>query len=349
MTAEIPDALLWGLRRYLAAPNASIIALHRQPFQGGLSGSALEYWRMHLHRAGVQATMTLIYKRGAVVSGAFLRGAPQREALVYSVLSSQVPIDVPTIVAVDVLAGDLWMLPFPPSKHTSHWLADWEAEDVDAALKDLARLHLKFWRTEEVLGQWPWLARPTTRDAGDLAGEGLAGLEIITEVGAYDDSLTPRRVAQLRALAENPTPLLSVLNQGGFTLLHGDAGFQNIALSRDGRQRIWYDWQLASVGPAALDLVTFLHPWAYPDASPPYPLAEMVERYLMFLEQRGLGVNRSDFRAQLDAALLWRWLIQWAPLLGQYRDRLRADVRARLYAAFEQLHWPALARWADRG
>ena len=40
-------------------------------------------------------------------------------------------IDMPTVVAVDIPAGDLWMLPFPPAKHTSHWMADWDERDIE--------------------------------------------------------------------------------------------------------------------------------------------------------------------------------------------------------------------------
>ena len=239
MAVEIPAALLWGLRRYLAAPNATVRTLQRQPFQGGLSGSVLEYWHLRLHRAGVQATITLVYKRGVVVSGVFMRGAPQREALAFVQLPEELPIAMPTVVAVDVPAGDLWMLPFPPSKHTSHWMANWSKGDTEQVLQDLARLHSAFWNKHEILDDWSWLARPTTSDATALAGDGLTGLDAIIAADAYDQSLTPDRVAKLRALALDPADLLHPLNDGPITLLHGDAGFQNIALTSDGRQRIW--------------------------------------------------------------------------------------------------------------
>jgi hypothetical protein len=348
MAVEIPAALLRGLRRYLDAPQATVRALHRQPIEGGLSGSALEYWRLRLHRAGERTLLTLVYKRGAVVNGAFLRGAAQREALAFVHLPGRSPIDMPTVVAVDRPRGDLWMLPFPPAKRTSHWLADWEQDDIAQALQDLARLHSAFWNKRGVLDEWPWLARPTTSDAAALAADGLIGLDAIISASAFDQALTPDRIAWLRALALNPAALLDPLNEGPFTLLHGDAGFQNIAITLDGRQRIWYDWQLVAAGPPALDLVTFLHPWAYPGARPALSFAEMLELYLEALSRRGLSLDAGHFQCQLDAALLWRWISQWAPLLGQYRQRLRPEVRSRLYAAFEQLHWPALARWIAR-
>lgn len=341
--AVVPPALLWGLRRYLAAPQAVVVACQRQPLRGGLSGSTLEYWHVQLRQAGLTNRITLVYKRGAVVTGAFLAGAPRREALVYAHLAERLPLGLPTAVAFDTQTGDLWFLPFPPGRYSSHWQADWGEAEVRAALDDLARLHAAFWEAP-ALASWPWLAQPTGRDAAALLDDGRRGLEALVADGAYDDCLTAKRVQQLLALARAPEGLLSELQAAGRTLLHGDAGFQNVLIAQDGR-RLWYDWQLAAVGPPALDLATFLHPWHYPEAEPPLPPAAMMETYVQRLALRGHPLDPETFRRQLDAALLWRWLIQWAPLLGLYRQRLRPDVQQRLYHVFTRLHWPALARW----
>ena len=170
--------------------------------------------------------------------------------------------------------------------------------------------------------------------AGSLAGAGV-----------YDDILTPERVEKLLGLAREPGELLATLASGPQTLLHGDAGFQNIAITRDGLERIWYDWQLVSWGPPALDWVTFLHPWGYPEAHPPIQPEEMTALYLQELDRRGVTLDEQVFASQLDAAFLWRWLIQWAPLFTTHRQRLRPEVRERLGRAFQCYHWPALERW----
>ncbi|NOX63606.1 MAG: hypothetical protein GXP42_16910 [Chloroflexi bacterium] len=344
MTTRAPEALVWGVRRYLAARGAEIRAVHRQPFQGGLSGSALEYWHLSLRRAGMQTNMTVVYKRGKTVEGAFMRGAARREVMAYAHLPERIPLGMPTVVAFDAVTGDLWLLPFPPVKHTNHWLADWDEADVRRTLDDLAKLHAAFWDARDALAQWPWLRDPLGREAEALLAEGRASLECIQTAKAFDQHLTPDRVARLMALAKQPNPLFQALTALPPTLLHGDAGFQNVAITQDGRRRLWYDWQLVGFGPATLDLVTYLHPWAYPDANPPLSLETMTEVYLERLAQRGHVVRRDAFTRALDAALLWRWLVQWAPLLGQYRERLRPTVLERLYAAFERLHWPALIR-----
>ncbi len=341
----VPSALLWGVRRYLAAPQAGIRACRRQPLRGGLSGSTLEYWHLHLHQAGLAHTLILVYKRGAVVSGAFLAGAPRREALVYAHLASRLPLTLPTTVAFDTQTGDLWFLPFPPGRYSSHWQADWGSAEVLAVLDDLARLHAAFWESPS-LPTWSWLMQPTEREAAALLDDGRRGLEALIADRAYDESLNAERVARLLALARAPEGLLAVLQSAGRTLLHGDAGFQNVLITQDGR-RLWYDWQLAAVGPPALDLATFLHPWYYPEAEPPLAPEAMVAAYLARLAGQGRVLEPTVFQRQLEAALLWRWLIQWAPLLGLYRHRLRPEVRQRLYHVFERLHWPILARWTE--
>ncbi len=339
-----PPALLWGVRRHLAAPQAEIVAIQRQPFPGGLSGSRFEYWRLRLRKAGVASSLTVVYKQGRVAKGAFLQGAAQREALAYAHLPGRAPLTLPTVVALSAPTGELWMLPFPPAKPATHWRVAWDEEDVRAVIADLAKLHAAFWNHTETPETWPWLLQPTQADALRLVEDGRAGLERIQAEGWFDASLTPDRVAKLLALARDPSPLLEALHAGPMTLLHGDAGFQNIAITQDGRMRIWFDWQLVAWGPPALDWVTFLHPWAYPEAQPPLTFPTMTTLYLEELARRGCEIAPDAFQRQLDAALLWRWIIQWGPLLGRYRERLRPEIKARLDHAFARLHWPALPR-----
>ena len=344
-THSTPPALLWGVRRYLAAPRAEIAAIRRQPFPGGLSGSRLEYWHLRVRKGGVASNLTLVYKQGRVVGGAFLQGAPQREALAYTHLPGRVPLALPRVVALSVPSGEIWMLPFSRTKPTNHWHAAWNESDIHGAIADLARLHAAFWNQAETPEAWPWLLQPTQADAARQIGDGRAGLERIQSEKWFDASLTPDRVARLLALARDPSPMLTILNAGPMTLLHGDAGFQNVAITQDGFTRIWFDWQLVGWGPPALDWVTFLHPWAYPEAQPPLTFPAMSELYLAELARRGCEIAQDAFQHQLDAALIWRWIIQWGPLLGLYRERLRPQVKARLDQAFAQLHWPALERF----
>lgn len=341
----LPETLLRGLRQFFHTPDLRVTVHSRQRLAGGLSGSTLERWRLHLQGPAPLSELELVYKRGVVVPGAFLQGAPQREAWLYQQLRPHIPLTLPTVIAVVPAQGDIWMLPFADSKPTSHWSAAWNRDDVAQSLVDLARLHAHFWERTESLEQQSWLAQPTGRDALTLLEDAQKGLQQIIAASAYDEALTPGRVQKLLTLARHPRPLLALLQATPFTLLHGDAGFQNIAIAAGGEPRIWFDWQLVGIGPAVLDLVTFLHPWAYPQAHPPLSFAEMVSSYLNALQAEGVSLEKTLFVHQVDAALLLRWLSQWAPLLGKYRARLREDIRAKLYHAFAQLQWPALARW----
>jgi len=68
--------------------------------------------------------------------------------------------------------------------------------------------------------------------------------------------LVPADIADavLSALAE-PDDLVRLLGSGGTTLCHGDAWLVNIALTDD--EVVLLDWNLATRGPASLDLVDF--------------------------------------------------------------------------------------------
>lgn len=341
---SISPVLLEGVRARLGDPQARIVSVERQLLSGGLSGSRLEYWRMGLKHANALTPLTLVYKNGSAVTGALMRGAAQREALAYANLTDHTPLTVPNVVAADTFTGDIWMLPLPPAKPATHWSADWTEDDVRCAITDLVRFHAAFLGKEAIARQWRWLLRPTMDDAERLLADGREGLELVARTASYDDVLTANRVARLLSLSYHPERLLHVLDECPNTLLHGDAGFQNIAVVPTARKCIWYDWQLVGWGPFVLDLVTFLHPWGYLESRPPLSIRAIIDYYLKMLQLKGIEIAPAAFHRQLDAAFLWRWLIQWGPLLGKYRERLRPDIYERLGRAFEQWVWPIIDR-----
>lgn len=340
-----PASLLAGLRRMVGDPQTEITDRSCRPLAGGLSGSVLEVCDVTVRSREGARQVSVVHKLGAVVQGAFLHGAPRREAAFYRQFSHRIPLSLPRVVASDPHSGHIWMLPWGESKASSHWQAAWSAEDIRSCLADLAALHAAFWQQTAALAAHAWLWQPTGRDAGALLADARLSLATITAQGQYDDLLTPEIVQMWSTLAQQPRPLLAQLNEAPSTLLHGDAGFQNVAIAANDAIRIWYDWQLVGIGPAVLDVVTFLHPWLYPTAFPPLPPATMPDIYLTALREQGIDYPSDLFWRHLDAAALWRWLCQWAPLLGLYRQRLQPLVRERLYAVFARWQWPALRRW----
>jgi len=106
------------------------------------------------------------------------------------------------------------------------------------------------------------------------------------------------------------------------TLLHGDYWPGNIAVVREGRQ-IVFDWQMASVGPAVLDVLTFVTKSQWWFGELPLEPAELVALYRQTLVELG-GVEWSDddWQTAWEHARMWRFLQEWVDLLAASPDAL---------------------------
>jgi hypothetical protein len=96
------------------------------------------------------------------------------------------------------------------------------------------------------------------------------------------------------------------------TVLHGDPWPANILRPAPGR-RVWVDWELASLGPAAADLASWLGqtPW-----HTGMPADGHLEAYLA---ARSLPVDRPGFERALDAATVLWFLCYDVPRLAAGR------------------------------
>jgi thiamine kinase-like enzyme len=114
--------------------------------------------------------------------------------------------------------------------------------------------------------------------------------------------------APLARLLDDPVVLVEAAGSEPPTLLHGDPWPGNVLRPAPDR-RVWVDWELASVGPAAADLASWL------DQAPWYAAAAVVAggsgpRYRddaeIYLAARSRPVDRETFKAARDAAaVLW--------------------------------------------
>lgn len=89
-----------------------------------------------------------------------------------------------------------------------------------------------------------------------LVGEGPLPTQVLRGWEQFAE-LAPRDIAQaVLDLLEEPSPLVSRLAARPATLLHGDLWLVNLALEPD--QVVLFDWGLATWGPPALDIASFL-------------------------------------------------------------------------------------------
>jgi hypothetical protein len=188
----------------------------------------------------------------------------------------------------------------------------WSDADLAGALTDLAALHDMFVDSEML--SHVWLRHPFGPDL-----DGLLAL------GREDARILPR---PLRSLLEDPSPLLTILAQEPNTVLHGDPWPANVRRP-DPDQRVWLDWEQASVGPAAADVATWLD-------QTPWHVGHAIDdewHLRRYLSARTTPVDETRFRAAVDAAsLLWFFAFD-LPNLGDADSRLaQRMVRQRMEA-----------------
>ena len=202
-------------------------------------------------------------------------GPPEIVAREAAVLRLALPLRVPSLVD----AGPGWLVTAAEADDDRPWAED----ELHDALADLAHLHDSF---EDAVPSVPSLRRPFSADGARRL------LDPVRRLG-------PELPAPLAALLADPSPLLTAAAAEPPTLLHGDPWPRNILRPSPG-QRVWVDWEMASVGPAAADVASWLN-------QTPWHTGTSTEGHLeVYLAARRRPVDRARFRRALDAAaVLW--------------------------------------------
>lgn len=215
-----------------------------------------------------------------VVSGGGLVakvGPPEVVAREAALLRTPLPVGVPALVD----AGHGWLVATAEDDDDTPWSAD----ELRAALSDLAHLHDAF------AGSVPDGVRPVLRRPFSAEGAGA----LLGPVRGLRFPLPD----ELAALLHDPTPLLEAAGREPLTVLHGDPWPGNVLRPSPGR-RVWIDWELASLGPAAADVASWLNQTPWHTGSP-------ADGHLdAYLAARSRPVEPERFERALDAAtVLW--------------------------------------------
>jgi hypothetical protein len=235
-------------------------------------------------------------------------GPPDVVAREAAVLATPLPLSKPVLVDT----GPGWLVMTADGDDPGPW----RKGELQASLADLARLHDTF---EEAVGlPAEHLRRPfTTEGAATLLGP-------VRRLG-FD---LPASLAQVLA---DPTVILAAAAEEPVTLLHGDPWPGNVLRPSAGR-RVWIDWEMASVGPAAADVATWLNQTPWHERVPEGALGgREVEIYL---STRSRPVDRSRFKRALHAAAVLWFLAYDVPHLaaGAAEDQAETLVEGALHA-----------------
>jgi Phosphotransferase enzyme family len=328
---DLPEQATWpwpfaraeltsGLRRHLRKPDLALVDVrpvamqHQRPSIGRVRGLRVDF-----QAEGEAGACSLVVKepRGATRAG--LAGAGRREVGMYTSLATELPVEIPALIAAAPNGDWLVLEAVRPLRRADRWRAD----DYWRAVRNLVALHERFWGLRDDLDAFPWLGRPLEADFAVHVTAAAQAIERIVTSGKPEALASrPERVANLAQLTAQADRIARPLLDQPATLLHGDYWPGNIAAAAEGRQ-IVFDWQMASVGPAVLDLFTFVTKSQWWFGQMPVEAEEIVERYRTELAERaGESWTNAEWIMLWDHARLWRFLQEWVDLLAAMPDAL---------------------------
>lgn len=325
-----------GLRRYLAASSLRLLDITPIPLPTTMpgaavleSGTTLSAMSVGVRIDGEDQSLPLLLKEPPVTrNGRVLRAIGQREYGVYRRLAPHLPLLVPGLVAGDETEG--WIIlevltglrPAP----------EWTVEDYHEAILNLVSMHDRFWGLAEDLVNYPWLARTLEADYTDTIMAAVDAVQTLVIEERLPQINSARYLELFGRLTRSADEVVAPLRAETPTLIHGDYWPGNIARPIDGRQ-IVFDWQLAGIGPAILDLVGFIQSVRM-RLEPPLSAEEMIDLYRTRLEALlAPGWDNDRFNDLWDHALMWLFLVNW---LGKLAT-MPPDSYGRIHDAFSRV------------
>jgi hypothetical protein len=336
--------LMAGLRRHLAASTLRLREIKPIPLPNaqpassfGDAGTRLRAISVGVSLDGEDQTLALLIKEPPITArGRVLTAVGQREFGVYKRLAPQLPMLVPALVAGDETEGWIVLEALAGLRAPDQWTPD----DYREAVSNLVSLHDRFHGLSEPLATYAWLARPLTTDYQETIDAIKEAADIIlieNPLPPFDDLPYAKMLRQLVASLDQ---IVAPLRAETLTLVHGDYWAGNIGCSIDGRQ-IVFDWQLAAIGPAILDLVGFVQATRM-NFTPSLPVQDIIdlyrEKYNALLKP---GWDDAQFALLWDHALMWRFVVNWLGKLAM----MPAQNYAKISASFREC-WVEPARAA---
>jgi Phosphotransferase enzyme family len=326
---------------------ARVVAMQREPLEGGVSGAHLERLRLELDIEGraqhQQETLSLIYKRMRPDESWLMRSSGDLRCREVQLWRHGLLADAPRALCVPVLAaaydeaaGEGALL----LADMTRWLGTLEdcAAPVQSGqwkqyLDHLARLHAHYWgdaRLEDErfglasVEQTLLMLAPATIAAHIAAGDAHPYLPV-SQAGweAFFRYGPPAALRKVQRVFDAPAAFLADAAAAPATLLHGDAwppnmgalpGERGIQGRRVGGRTILIDWALATVGPASFDPFWLLFAWRMIDTR--QALLYYRQRLERHLARRGAHLSVAEWRLLLDLGVV-RTVMTCGESMGQ--------------------------------
>jgi thiamine kinase-like enzyme len=307
-----------SLRRYTGDPSLIITDIqaedfaYRRPAIGRIRGLVVQ---CHGRTRDHKFQLVLKEPQGSTRTGT--AGAGLREVSLYKTLGDQLPVRIPELLASHPGGGWLVMLRLPEGRQPEQWVAS----DYLLATDQLVALHDRYWGLGEDLATYKWISRPLDSDfsiyvrAASYNVEHLSKAEPPTMLSENSELKT-----LLNGILGQLDEINAQMHKSPSTLLHGDFWPGNINVHSDGSLTV-YDWEEAAIGPAIVDLITFVHTsqWWFD----PLPISgeELIAHYRERLTlANGYTWTDEDWEEQADYAMMWVFISEWMDLLATIPD-----------------------------
>lgn len=303
-----------GLRRYLDDPTLAITQVQSVAMPDRLpSIGRVRAVKVDFSGARGDSSQRLVAKEPQGTTRTGLAGAGRREIGVYRSLASELPLQVPALVAASTSGDWLLMEEILLQRNPNQW----EASDYQQAIEQLINLHDRFWGLEEDLTTFTWLGHPLRADFEVHVAAAAKAIQGIVHKGEPAPIAShPERMSVLATLTTMADQVIAPLLEQPATLLHGDYWPGNIIINKN-KDQVVLDWQLTGIGPGIIDLLVFVNKsiWWFD----PLPLGteDIVDLYRQAIKKRtGLQWSDKEWAVLWDHALMWRFLQEWVDLLA---------------------------------
>lgn len=193
-----------------------------------------------------------------------------------------------------------------------------EKDDAINCFRAMAEHHARYWNKTDNMD---WL--PPFADFGQLYKPLLdAGAPLILE--NWSDRLLPTYTDHVDEALTKYEAITATLQTRPTTLTHCDPRIENIAFE-NGRPR-FYDWQLASRGPAAYDLMYFLKQSMDVDLRRECQ-DELFDTYIGVLSENGVSYSKQDLLDDMALSCCTIWA--FTAMIGNFF--VRNEVNERLW------------------
>ncbi len=298
--------------------------------------------KFHKDLAGTSTAKVSEISWGKSKTGILKQNTTKIEWIVYSKIAPKHKLPIPKILAISQSADVPWILleKIPKNIHPK----DWKEENIVSALKEIAKLHSKFYNITDSK-EFSGLPRIDAEEWKSIKSILQSNINKALKIAEHYKGKTPLTKTDIEAVKKdlNSKTFIDNLLSAGTTLSHGGTWTYNFLQTSS--KTYLLDWQECIIAPPACD---FIH---YYDLLPfqaegfrvklndlPFTFKELLKIYMDELKKNKVTIKLADFKQSLRAAVSLQIARIWCPMLKPDVIYLKGG---RYYVSRSLRLWPS--------